>query len=204
MSSTDDPLEARVATGGRPLPEIECKIVDPDTYEDLPDNVNGEFVARGYNIMKGYYKMPQQTAEVLGEDGWLRTGDQAVVDEDGFIRITGRLKDVIIRGGENIYPKEVEDFLRDIPSIRDVQIVAVPDQKYGEEAAAFVQLRDGATLEPAEIQDFCRGKIARYKIPRYIFFTDSYPMTASGKIQKFKLREEAAARLRELETAIAG
>ena len=139
--------------------------------------------------------MPQQTAEVLSSDGWLRTGDQAVEEEDGFIRITGRLKDVIIRGGENIYPKEVEDFLREIPNIRDIQIVAVPSEKYGEEAAAFVQLHDGTTLEPGEIQDFCRGKIARYKIPKHIFFTDSYPMTASGKIQKFKLREEAARRI---------
>jgi fatty-acyl-CoA synthase len=204
QTRTDDPVPVRVSTVGKPFEGVEVKIINPETGETLPPGQHGELCSRGYNIMKGYYKMPQQTAEVLGEDGWLRTGDQAVVDEDGFIRITGRLKDVIIRGGENIYPKEVEDFLRDIPSIRDVQIVAVPDQKYGEEAAAFVQLRDGATLEPAEIQDFCRGKIARYKIPRYIFFTDSYPMTASGKIQKFKLREEAAARLRELETAIAG
>lgn len=204
QTRTDDPVPVRVSTVGKPFEGVEVKIINPETGETLPPGQHGELCSRGYNTMKGYYKMPQQTAEVLGEDGWLRTGDQAVVDEDGFIRITGRLKDVIIRGGENIYPKEVEDFLRDIPSIRDVQIVAVPDQKYGEEAAAFVQLRDGATLEPAEIQDFCRGKIARYKIPRYIFFTDSYPMTASGKIQKFKLREEAAARLRELETAIAG
>lgn len=204
QTRTDDPVPVRVSTVGKPFEGVEVKIINPETGETLPPGQHGELCSRGYNTMKGYYKMPQQTAEVLGEDGWLRTGDQAVVDEDGFIRITGRLKDVIIRGGENIYPKEVEDFLRDIPSIRDVQIVAVPDQKYGEEAAAFVQLRDGAALEPAEIQDFCRGKIARYKIPRYIFFTDSYPMTASGKIQKFKLREEAAARLRELETAIAG
>ena len=130
----------------------------------------------------------------MSPDGWLRTGDQAVEDDEGYIRITGRLKDVIIRGGENIYPKEVEDFLREIPGIRDIQIVAVPSEKYGEEAAAFVQL-NGKGLEPGEIQDFCRGKIARYKIPKYIFFTDSFPMTASGKIQKFKLREEAKRRL---------
>jgi fatty-acyl-CoA synthase len=141
--------------------------------------------------------LDEQTAEAISSDRWLRTGDQGVQDGDGYIRITGRLKDVIIRGGENIYPKEVEDFLRGIPNIRDVQIVAVPSEKYGEEAAAFVQLHDHSTLEPGEIQDYCRGKIARYKIPKHIFFTDSFPMTASGKIQKFKLREDAAARLQE-------
>lgn len=203
QTRTDDPVPVRVSTVGKPFEGVEVKIINPENGEELPPGRHGELCSRGYNTMKGYYKMPQQTAEVLSEDGWLRTGDQAVVDEEGFIRITGRLKDVIIRGGENIYPKEVEDFLREIPGIRDVQIVAVPDRKYGEEAAAFVQLHDGAALEAAEIQDFCRGKIARYKIPRYIFFTDSYPMTASGKVQKYKLREEAAARLRELEMAVA-
>jgi fatty-acyl-CoA synthase len=195
QTRTNDPIRVRVSTVGKPFDGVEVKIVNPETGATLPAGQPGELCSRGYNTMKGYYKMPQQTAEVLSSDGWLRTGDQAIEDEDGFIRITGRLKDVIIRGGENIYPKEVEDFLREIPSIRDVQIVAVPSEKYGEEAAAFVQLRDGIALEPAEIQDFCRGKIARYKIPKHIFFTNSYPMTASGKIQKFKLREEAASRL---------
>jgi len=151
--------------------------------------------------MKGYYKMPIQTAEVLDSDGWLRTGDQAVEEEDGFIRITGRLKDVIIRGGENIYPKEVEDFLREMPGIKDVQIVAVPSEKYGEEAAAFVQLFDSVNLEASIIQDYCRGRIARYKTPKYIFFTDSFPMTANGKVQKYILREEAAACLQQLQMA---
>jgi fatty-acyl-CoA synthase len=198
QTRTDDPVRVRVSTVGKPFDGVEVKIINPDTGVVLPPGQHGELCSRGYNTMKGYYKMPQQTAEVLSEDGWLRTGDQAVEDEDGFIRITGRLKDVIIRGGENIYPKEVEDFLREIPRIRDVQIVAVPSDKYGEEAAAFVQLHNGAVLEPAEIQDFCRGKIARYKIPKHIFFADSYPMTASGKIQKFKLREEAVRRLQEI------
>lgn len=195
QTRTDDPVPVRVSTVGKPFDGVEVKIINPETGETLPAGQPGELCSRGYNTMKGYYKMPQQTAEVVNADGWLRTGDQAVEDESGFIRITGRLKDVIIRGGENIYPKEVEDFLREIPNIRDVQIVAVPSEKYGEEAAAFVQLRDGMPLEEAEIQDFCRGKIARYKIPRHIFFTDAFPMTASGKIQKFKLREEAAQRL---------
>jgi fatty-acyl-CoA synthase len=203
QTRTDDPVPVRVSTVGKAFDGVEVKIINPETGEALPPGQHGELCSRGYNTMKGYYKMPQQTAEVLSDDGWLRTGDQAIEDEGGYIRITGRLKDVIIRGGENIYPKEVEDFLRDIPSIRDVQIVAVPSEKYGEEAAAFVQLREGTTLEPAEIQDFCRGKIARYKIPKYIFFTDAYPMTASGKIQKFKLREQAASQLQELQLAIA-
>ena len=198
QTRTDDPVHVRVSTVGKPFDGVEVKIIDPETAATLPPGQPGELCSRGYNTMKGYYKMPEQTAEVLSADGWLRTGDQAVEEEDGFIRITGRLKDVIIRGGENIYPKEVEDFLRDIPKIRDIQIVAVPSEKYGEEAAAFVQLHDGTALEAGEIQDFCRGKIARYKIPKHIFFTDAYPMTASGKIQKFKLREEASIRLRKV------
>jgi fatty-acyl-CoA synthase len=195
QTRTDDPVHIRVATVGKPFDGVEVKIIDPETGITLPHGQPGELCSRGYNTMKGYYKMPQQTAEAIIADGWLRTGDQAIDDGNGFIKITGRLKDVIIRGGENIYPKEVEDFLREIPQIRDVQIVAAPSEKYGEEAAAFVQLRDGSSIEADEIQDYCRGKIARYKIPKYIFFINSFPLTASGKIQKFKLRDEAAAHL---------
>jgi fatty-acyl-CoA synthase len=195
QTRTDDPVHVRVSTVGKPFDGVEVKIINPETGQTIPPGQHGELCSRGYNTMKGYYKLPQQTAEAISPDGWLRTGDQAVEDEEGFIRITGRLKDVIIRGGENIYPKEVEDFMRGIESIRDVQIVAVPSEKYGEEAAAFVQLHEGTALEPSEIQDFCRGKIARYKIPKFIFFTDSYPLTASGKVQKFKLREDAKQRL---------
>jgi fatty-acyl-CoA synthase len=195
QTRTDDPIPVRIGTVGKPFDGVEVKIINPETGAELQIEMPGELCSRGYNTMKGYYKMPEQTAETISKDGWLRTGDQAVWDTEGFIRITGRLKDVIIRGGENIYPKEVEDFLRGIPQIRDVQIVAVPSEKYGEEAAAFIQLQDGSVLEEGEIQDYCRGKIARYKIPKYIFFTDSYPMTASGKIQKFKLREQARQKL---------
>jgi fatty-acyl-CoA synthase len=191
QTRTDDPIHVRITTVGKPFEGVEVKIIDPETGATLPAGKPGELCSRGYNTMKGYYKMPQQTAETVSADGWLRTGDQAVENHDGYIKITGRLKDVIIRGGENIYPKEVEDFLREIPQIRDVQIVAVPSEKYGEEAAAFVQLDSAFRLEASEIQDYCRGKIARYKIPKYIFFTDSFPMTASGKVQKFKLREIA-------------
>jgi fatty-acyl-CoA synthase len=196
QTRTDDPIQIRIATVGKPFDGVEVRIINPETGEVLPPGQPGELCSRGYNTMKGYYKMPQQTAEAISTDGWLRTGDQAVVDEEGYFKITGRLKDVIIRGGENIYPKEVEDFLRDIPNIRDVQIVAVPSEKYGEEAAAFVQLHEGSRLEASEIQDHCRGKIARYKIPKFIFFTDSFPLTASGKVQKFKLREKARSELR--------
>ncbi len=196
QTRTDDPVPIRIGTVGKPFDGVEVKIIDPETGATLPSGTPGELCSRGYNTMKGYYKMPQQTAEAVSPDGWLRTGDQAVEDAQGYIRITGRLKDVIIRGGENIYPKEVEDFLREIPQIRDVQIVAVPSEKYGEEAAAFVQLQDGSGLEPSEIQDYCRGKIARYKIPKFIFFTESFPLTASGKVQKFKLRETAKEKLR--------
>jgi fatty-acyl-CoA synthase len=196
QTRTDDPVRVRIGTVGKPFDGVEVKIIHPETGAELPIETPGELCSRGYNTMKGYYKLPEQTAEAISPDGWLRTGDQAVQDNEGYIRITGRLKDVIIRGGENIYPKEVEDFLRDIPQIRDVQIVAVPSEKYGEEAAAFIQLQDRTNLEASSIQDYCRGKIARYKIPKYIFFTDSYPMTASGKIQKFKLREQAQQNLR--------
>jgi fatty-acyl-CoA synthase len=195
QTRTDDPVHVRIGTVGKPFDGVEVKIINPETGETLPAGLPGELCSRGYNTMKGYYKMPQQTAETISPDGWLRTGDQAVEDSEGYIRITGRLKDVIIRGGENIYPKEVEDFLREIPQILDVQIVAVPSEKYGEEAAAFVQLQNGSNLEASDIQDYCRGKIARYKTPKYIFFTNSFPMTASGKIQKFKLRETAKQKL---------
>jgi len=195
QTKTDDPIDIRVSTVGKPLEGVEVKIIDPQTGEELPPNQPGELCARGYNIMKGYYKMPGETAAAIDEDGWLHSGDIAVKDENGYYKITGRLKDMIIRRGENIYPKEVEDFLYTMEGIKDVQIVGVPDEKYGEEVAAYVQLKEGYSLEPSDIQDYCRGKIARYKIPKYIFFVDKYPMTASGKIQKYKLREDAAKRL---------
>ncbi|NLO89763.1 MAG: AMP-binding protein [Clostridia bacterium] len=195
QTSTDDPLEVRVSTVGKPLDGVEVKIIDPETGKEVPPNVPGELCARGYNIMKGYYKMPKETAAVIDQDGWLRTGDMALKDERGYYKITGRIKDMIIRGGENIYPKEVEDFLYTMEGIKDVQIVGVPDEKYGEEVAAFVQVKEGYSLEPSDIQDYCRGRIARYKIPKHIFFVESFPMTANGKIQKYKLREEAARRL---------
>lgn len=192
QTRTDDPIELRVSTVGRVLPNVEAKIVDPLTGEELPPGVQGELCTRGYHVMKGYYNMPEATAEAIDGEGWLHTGDLAVMDENGYFRITGRLKDMIIRGGENIYPREIEEFLYTHPKILDVQIVGVPDEKYGEQAAAFIRVKEGENLTPEEVRAFCEGKIARYKIPRYVLFVDEYPMTASGKIQKFKLREMAA------------
>lgn len=184
---TDDPLWIRVETVGRALPHIEVKIINPETGEELPVGEQGEVCCRGYSVMKGYYNNPDATAEAIDAEGWLHSGDLGILDTDGNLSITGRRKDMIIRGGENIYPKEIEEFLYRMDEIRDVQVAAVPSKKYGEEVGAFVILKEGADLEPSDVQDFCRGKISRYKIPRYVHFVTDYPMTASGKIQKYKL-----------------
>ena len=195
MSSTDDPLEVRVATVGRALPEIECKIVDPETGEDCPDNVTGEFVARGYNIMKGYYKMPKATASAIDKDGWLHTGDLACRTPEGNYRITGRLKDMIIRGGENIYPKEIEEFIYTHPKVSDVQVIGVPDEAMGEEIMACIILKDGESMTADEMKQYVRDHMAKHKVPKYIDFTDSFPMNAAGKILKYKMREDAIEKL---------
>ena len=195
MSSTDDSLEVRVNTVGRPLPEIECKIVDPETGEDLPDNVDGEFVARGYNIMKGYYKMPGATAAAIDKEGWLHTGDLARRDENGNFKITGRIKDMIIRGGENIYPKEIEDFIYTHPKVSDVQVIGVPDEQYGEEIMACVILKEGETMTEAEMKQYVLDHMAKHKVPRYVDFVDAFPMNAAGKILKYKMREDAVKKL---------
>jgi len=189
QSRADDPLEVKVGTVGRELPGIEVKVWNPETEQDCAVGEQGELCCRGYNVMRGYYKLPEATAEVIDADGWLHSGDLGVKDEKGNYRVTGRIKDMIIRGGENIYPKEIEDFLYQMPQIRDVQVAGVPSQKYGEEVGAFVILKEGTTLTTEEVQDFCRGQISRYKIPKYVFFLSDYPVTGSGKIQKFKLRE---------------
>ena len=191
MSSTDDPLEVRVTTVGRAMPEIECKIVDPETGEELPDNVTGEFVARGYNIMKGYYKMPRATQEAIDKDGWLHTGDLACRTPEGNFRITGRLKDMIIRGGENIYPKEIEEFIYTHPKVSDVQVIGVPDESYGEEIMAVVILKEGQTMTEDELKQFVRDHMARHKTPRYVQFVDAFPTNAAGKILKYKMRQDA-------------
>lgn len=193
QTTADDSFEKKVGTVGKELPYIECKIVDPETGEDCPSGVQGEFVARGYNIMKGYYNMPEATAEAIDNDGWLHTGDLAIKDEDGYYKITGRLKDMIIRGGENIYPKEIEDLLYTHPQIQDVQVVGVPDKKYGEAVMACVILVEDAELSEKEVQKFVADKVAKHKIPQHVWFINRFPMTASGKIQKFKLRDKAVA-----------
>ncbi|MBN1140241.1 MAG: AMP-binding protein [Deltaproteobacteria bacterium] len=195
QTRTEDSIELRVSTVGRTLPGAEVKIVDIETGATLPPGKQGELCARGYMVMKGYYKMPEETAKVITPDGWLHTGDLAVMDNNGYFKITGRIKQMIIRGGENIYPREIEDYLYTHPKISDVQIYGVPDRKYGEQVMAAVKLKEGMTCTEQEIKDFCKGRIANYKVPYYVKFVDEYPMTASGKIQKFKLREMA---IREL------
>jgi len=192
----DDPIEKRVETVGKPLPYVEVKIVDPETGKELPPNTPGELIAKGYNIMKGYYKMPEATAKAI-RDGWLYTKDLAKMDEEGYIYILGRVDDMIIRGGENVYPREIEEFLYRHPKIKEVQVVGVPHKEYGEEVAAFIQLKEGEQATEEEIREYCKRNIARYKVPKYIFFTDEWPLTASGKIQKFKLREIAKEELKK-------
>jgi fatty-acyl-CoA synthase len=201
QTRTEDSIELRVATVGRALPGAEVKIIDIETGATLPPGKQGELCARGYMVMKGYYKMPEETAKVIDADGWLHTGDLAVMDENGYCKITGRIKQMIIRGGENIYPREIEEFLYTHPKISDVQVYGVPDRKYGEQVMAAVVPKKGVEMTEDEVREFCRGRIANYKIPKYVKFVDSYPMTASGKIQKFKLREMA---IRELQLEDAG
>ncbi|WP_243374725.1 AMP-binding protein [Geotalea sp. SG265] len=191
QTRTGDSLELRVSTVGRALPGAEVRIVDIETGESLPPGKQGELCARGYMVMKGYYKMPEETAKVIDADGWLHTGDLAVMDESGYCKITGRIKQMIIRGGENIYPKEIEEYLYTHPKISDVQIYGVPDRRFGEQVMAAVILKKGEVMSEDEVKAFCKGRIANYKIPKYVKFVEGYPMTASGKIQKFKLREMA-------------
>ena len=196
MSKTTDSLEARVATVGGEMFGVECKIIDPETGEDLPDNVDGEFVARGYNIMKGYYKMPEATAAAIDKDGWLHTGDLARRMPDGNYKITGRIKDMIIRGGENIYPKEIEDFIYTNDKVKDVQVIGVPDKQYGEEIMACIILKEGETSSEEEIKTFVRDHMAKHKVPRYVAFVNEFPMNAAGKILKYKMRENAVEMLK--------
>ncbi len=189
MTRRDDPVELRVSTVGRLLPDIEGKIVDPETNEELPANTQGEIVTRSECVMKGYYKMPDATASAIDGDGWLHTGDLGTVDENGYFKVTGRIKDMIIRGGENIYPREIEEFLHKHPKVNDVHVVGIPDEKYGEQVLAAIQLKADESATPQEFIEFCTGKIARHKIPKYWEFVKEFPMTASGKVQKYKLRD---------------
>ena len=195
MSAWTDPLELRTETVGYAFPHVQCKVIDPETGKEVPDGVNGESCARGYNQMKGYYKMPEATKETIDAEGWLHSGDLACRDKDGNYRITGRLKDMIIRGGENIYPKEIEEFIYTHPKVQDVQVIGVPDKRYGEEAMACVILKEGESLSEPELRDFITASLARHKVPKYIEFVDSFPMNAAGKILKYKMREDAVKKL---------
>jgi fatty-acyl-CoA synthase len=184
-----DSAEVRATTVGKEYPGVEVRIFDPETGEECPVGVQGEICCRGYNVMKGYYNNPEATAQAIDKDGWLHSGDLAVKTEDGYYRITGRIKDMIIRGGENIYPREIENFLYQLPQIEMVEVAGIADKKYGEVVAAFIKLKSGQTITQEEVQGFCRGKIARFKIPKYVIVVDDFPKTASGKIQKYKLRQ---------------
>ena len=192
--ATDDPVERRVSTVGQVLPHIEIKIVDPEG-KAVPRGETGEFCTRGYSVMKGYWNDAEKTAEAVDAAGWMRTGDLATMDEQGYVNIVGRLKDMVIRGGENVYPREIEEFLYSHPKVQDVQVIGVPDPRYGEEVCAWIKLRDGQTATPEEIREFCKGQIAHYKIPRYVEFVDAFPMTITGKIQKFVMRDETISKL---------
>ena len=195
QSAMDDPIEERVSTVGRVQPHLAVKIVGPDG-ETLPRGEPGELCTRGYSVMQGYWDDAARTAEALDEDGWMHTGDIATIDAKGYCRITGRIKDLVIRGGENIYPREVEEFLLTHPHIADAQVIGVPDERYGEELCAWVMTRGGAALSEEEVRDHCRGRIAHYKVPRYVRIVETFPMTVTGKVQKFVMRETMIAELR--------
>jgi fatty-acyl-CoA synthase len=191
QTTTDDTLERKCETIGRQHDAVDVRVVDPETGEDCPPNVPGELCCRGYNVMKGYYKMPEATEAAIDRDGFLHSGDIGTVDEHGYYRITGRIKDMIIRGGENIYPREIEEFLYTMPGVEDAQVVGVPDAKYGEVVGAFVRRSAGSDITESDVQEYARARMARYKAPKYVFFVDEFPLTASGKIQKYKLRDMA-------------
>jgi fatty-acyl-CoA synthase len=195
QSSTDTPLDKRVATVGTVQPHLEIKIIDPETGAIVPRGERGEFCTRGYSVMHGYWDDAEKTAEAIDAEQWMHTGDLATMDEQGYVNIVGRIKDMVIRGGENIYPREIEEFLYRHPKIQDVQVVGLPDRKYGEELCAWVIAKPGVTLAEDEVRAFCQGQIAHYKVPRYIRFVDAFPMTVTGKIQKFRIREQMVADL---------
>jgi fatty-acyl-CoA synthase len=195
QTAPDDPIDKRVGTVGRVHPHVEIKIIDPESGETVPRGTTGEFCTRGYSVMIGYWNDPERTAEAVDADGFMHTGDLAVMDADGYVNIVGRSKDMVIRGGENVYPREIEEFLYTHPDIEDVQVVGVPDARYGEEVMAWVKTRGGAGLTAEDVRAFCQGRIAHYKIPRYVEVIDEFPMTVTGKVQKYKLREAAIERL---------
>jgi fatty-acyl-CoA synthase len=203
QTRTDDPLKMRVETVGRPIPGVEVRIIDPISGQPLDDNQQGELCARGHVVMIGYYKNQNATRAAIDADGWLHTGDLALRLSNGYYKITGRIKDMVIRGGENIYPREIEEFLFTHPAVEQVSVVGLPDPKYGEELCAWIKLKEGTAATDQEIRDFCRAKLAHYKVPRHVRFVTSFPQTVTGKIQKFKIREQMCRELdlKEQETA---
>jgi len=195
QTRADDDIERRVSTVGAVHPHVEVKVVDPSTGLTVPRGEPGEFCTRGYSVMLGYWNDQERTAEAIDAAGWMHTGDLATMDNDGYLNIVGRIKDLVIRGGENVYPREIEEFLYSHPAIADVQVIGVPDSKYGEELCAWVRLREPGTVTEDDIRDYCRGKLAHFKVPRYVIFVDEFPMTVTGKIQKFKMRETSIEQL---------
>jgi fatty-acyl-CoA synthase len=195
QTATDDPVDKRVATVGRVHPHVEVKVIDPDSGRVVPRGTPGELCTRGYVVMLGYWDNSEATGEAIDRAGWMHTGDLATLDGDGYANVVGRIKDMVIRGGENVYPREVEEFLYQHPAVGDVQVVGVPDEKYGEELCAWVRLREGQAVSGDQLREWCRGKIATFKIPRYWRFVDEFPMTVTGKVQKFKMREASVAEL---------
>ncbi|MFT3866392.1 MAG: AMP-binding protein [Solirubrobacterales bacterium] len=195
QTAADDPLDKRVGTVGRVHPHVEVRVADPETGETVARGETGELCTRGYSVMLGYWDDPERTAEAIDAEGWMHTGDLATMDEEGYLAIVGRSKDMVIRGGENVYPREVEEFLYTHPAIADVQVIGVPDERYGEELMAWVMPSPGAEVDPEEVREFCRGQIAHFKVPRYVKVVDGFPMTVTGKVQKYKMREEAIAEL---------
>ena len=191
QTATNDPIDKRVGTVGRVHPHVEIKVVNPETGETVNRGEAGEFCTRGYSVMKGYWNDPERTSDAIDSDGWMHTGDLAEMDDEGYVNIVGRIKDMIIRGGENVYPREIEEFLYNHPQIQDVQVVGVPDEKYGEEVMAWIQTEGDVEITVEDVKEFCKGKIAHYKVPRYVACTEEFPLTVTGKIQKFKLREDA-------------
>jgi fatty-acyl-CoA synthase len=190
QTRADDSIDRRVSTVGRVHPHLEVKIIDPETGLTVPRGAPGEFCTRGYSVMLGYWQQPDKTAEAIDAARWMHTGDLAIMDDDGYLNITGRIKDMVIRGGENVYPREIEEFLYTHPDVLDAQVIGVPDERYGEELMAWVRMRDGARpLTAAALREFCTGKLAHYKIPRYVHVVDEFPMTVTGKIRKVEMRQ---------------
>ncbi len=201
QTAFDDPLEKRVGSVGRVHQHVEIKVVDPETGETVDRDQSGELCTRGYSVMSGYWNDPERTAEAVDAEGWMHTGDLATMDSDGYVSIVGRIKDMVIRGGENVYPREIEEFLYEHPDVSDVQVIGVPDERYGEELMAWIIPRSGSTPDEESVRAFCQGKIAHYKVPRYVKFVDAFPMTVTGKVQKFKMREQAERELADRPSA---